>query len=127
MLYRNVTFPSARGTAFGVYNLFDDLGKGLGPAIVSVIVAQLGREQAFTVAILSWILCGLILLAMAWTVRADELKVRPRGSFIPGGRWPWNAGVGSTTLQNDLIPPLKLIFFSGDVIGQQQGDPEVNH
>ena len=72
---RNVTLPSTRGTAFGVFNLFDDLGKGLGPALVSLIVAKSGREKAFTNAMLAWLACGAILLSTAFTVRRDEAKV----------------------------------------------------
>ncbi|CAM9778791.1 unnamed protein product [Ascophyllum nodosum] len=72
----NVTLPSTRGTAFGVFNLFDDLGKGLGPALVSLIVAKSGREKAFTNAMLAWLACGAILLSTAFTVRRDEAKVQ---------------------------------------------------
>ncbi|CAN0436311.1 unnamed protein product [Ectocarpus fasciculatus] len=71
----NVTLPSTRGTAFGVFNVFDDLGKGLGPAMVSLVVASRGREDAFTLAILGWLACGTMLLAMALTVHRDEQKV----------------------------------------------------
>ncbi|CAN0121241.1 unnamed protein product, partial [Hapterophycus canaliculatus] len=75
---RNVTLPSTRGTAFGVFNLFDDLGKGLGPALVSVLVASRGREDAFTLATLAWLVCGAMLLAMTFTVHRDEQKVGRR-------------------------------------------------
>ena len=72
---RNTTLPSTRGTAFGVFNLFDDLGKGLGPALVSLIVVRRGRENAFTLAFLAWFVCGTILLAMTCWVARDESKV----------------------------------------------------
>ncbi|CAM9713752.1 unnamed protein product, partial [Ectocarpus sp. 12 AP-2014] len=78
----NVTLPSTRGTAFGVFNVFDDLGKGLGPAMVSLIVASRGREDAFTLAILGWLACGTMLLAMALTVHRDEQK---GGGGMEGG------------------------------------------
>eukprot|EP00904_Undaria_pinnatifida_P005243 jgi/Undpi1/1849/HiC_scaffold_12.g05236.m1 len=71
----NTTLPSTRGTAFGVFNLFDDLGKGLGPALVSLIVVRRGRENAFTLAFLAWFVCGTILLAMTCWVARDESKV----------------------------------------------------
>lgn len=73
---RNVTLPSTRGTAFGVFNLFDDLGRGLGPALISLLVVSRGRENAFTTAILGWFACGTMLLAMACSVQKDEQKVR---------------------------------------------------
>ncbi|CAN0553178.1 unnamed protein product, partial [Laminaria digitata] len=72
----NTTLPSTRGTAFGVFNLFDDLGKGLGPALVSMFVIRRGRESAFTLAFLAWFACGVILLAMTCFVAKDESKVR---------------------------------------------------
>lgn len=74
-IFRNVTLPSTRGSAFGVFNLFDDLGRGLGPAIVSLMIVRMGREKAFALSIFAWLGCGAFLLAMAWTVRGDERKV----------------------------------------------------
>lgn len=58
-----------------MFNLFDDVGKGLGPALVSIIVAKRGREEAFTIAMLSWLACGAILLSISCTVKRDEAKV----------------------------------------------------
>jgi len=42
----NVNAPGERGTAFGVFNLTDDLGKGLGPVMTSLLIARLGRAGA---------------------------------------------------------------------------------
>ena len=58
-----------------MFNLFDDVGKGLGPALVSMIVAKRGREEAFTIAMLAWFVCGAILLSISCTVKRDEAKV----------------------------------------------------
>ena len=35
---QNVCVPETRGTAFAFFNLFDDVGKGAGPALVVVLV-----------------------------------------------------------------------------------------
>lgn len=43
--------------------------------MVSILVAKRGREEAFTIAILAWLVCGAILLSIAWTVKRDETKV----------------------------------------------------
>lgn len=72
---RNVTLPSTRGIAFGLFNLSDDVGKGLGPAVVSMMVARRGRESAFTLSILAWLACGSVLLIMMVTFQRDERRV----------------------------------------------------
>ena len=48
----NTVEPRSRGTVFGVYNIMDDLGKGLGPALVSSWVRPLGRRSSFMLGIL---------------------------------------------------------------------------
>lgn len=68
----NVNAPETRGSIFGIYNLADDLGKGLGPWVISLLVASLGRAAAFNVATCFWLLCGAVLLASARTFPRDE-------------------------------------------------------
>ena len=72
--------------AFGLFNFVDEFGKGLGPVLVSLIVAKSGRERAFAVVLLAWLGCGVILLSMAFTVQRDEAKVcavkPPRKSVV---------------------------------------------
>jgi len=42
------TIPQkSRGSIFGVYTIMDDLGKGLGPALVASWVRSLGRTDSF--------------------------------------------------------------------------------
>jgi MFS family permease len=74
----NVLHPLNRGTAFSLFMLTDDLGKGLGPVFVAGLVDLLGRESAFFVSVLFWIPCGLILLASASTVLDDLKSVQNR-------------------------------------------------
>ena len=74
----NVTAPEVRGVAFSVFNLMDDVGKGMGPAIISAFLVHFGRQRTFSYAVLPWILCGTLLCAMAFTVRLDEARVQRR-------------------------------------------------
>ncbi|CAM9521048.1 unnamed protein product [Ectocarpus sp. 12 AP-2014] len=119
----NVTLPSTRGTAFGVFNVFDDLGKGLGPAMVSLIVASRGREDAFTLAILGWLACGTMLLAMALTVHRDEQKVQchlaeygRHSSVDTGGGAPEpQASLGPTVLGRGATAATKYAALSDHI------------
>ncbi|CAM9392624.1 unnamed protein product [Choristocarpus tenellus] len=72
----NVTIPSNRGMAFGMFNLFDDLGRGLGPALVASLVGIMGRTKAFSVGMTLWVVCGLLLQVMVFTVTKDETRAQ---------------------------------------------------
>ncbi|MFH1852048.1 MAG: MFS transporter [Candidatus Neomarinimicrobiota bacterium] len=61
----NVNSPETRGSIFSLYNLADDLGKGFGPVIISLLILGCGRLWAFNIANLFWLFCGVILLLMA--------------------------------------------------------------
>lgn len=56
----------------------DDLGKGLGPALVAVLITWMGRTAAFNVAVCGWLPCGLMLVvAGAFTERdVDAMNER---------------------------------------------------
>jgi hypothetical protein len=56
----------------------DDLGKGLGPALVAAIISWAGRSTAFNIAICGWIPCGLMMVAAGWFVRDDETAMQQR-------------------------------------------------
>jgi sugar phosphate permease len=69
----NVNAPEIRGSVFSLYNLADDLGRGLGPWVIgSLLVPALGRTAAFSVAACFWIACGVVLLATARAFPRDE-------------------------------------------------------
>ncbi len=68
----NVNAPETRGSIFSLFNLTDNLGKGFGPVIISFFIVHFGRLYAFNIANLFWVICGLVLLAMAWTFPRDE-------------------------------------------------------
>jgi predicted MFS family arabinose efflux permease len=74
---QNVTVPQARGQAFALFNTFDDLGKGLGPAFIAILISRLGgRTPAFNVGTCGWLVCGLFNLCIFWTVERDERNVQ---------------------------------------------------
>mmetsp|Transcript_2188 Transcript_2188/g.4663 ORF Transcript_2188/g.4663 Transcript_2188/m.4663 type:complete len:204 (+) Transcript_2188:72-683(+) len=78
VVLQNVVAPEVRGTAFAVYCLTDDVGKGLGPALVVLFIKACGhdRQSAFNLVVLFWIFCGSLLCLLALTVRRDEARVQ---------------------------------------------------
>lgn len=74
----NVNEPETRGVALALQTTLDDLGKGLGPAIVAFMISGLGRETAFLWAAAGWIPCGLLLLLAYFTLEADEMAMQAR-------------------------------------------------
>lgn len=56
----------------------DDLGKGLGPALVAAVISWAGRRAAFNIAICGWIPCGIMMMAAAWYVQDDEAAMQQR-------------------------------------------------
>ncbi len=44
---QNVCVPAIRGTAFAVFSLTDDIGKGLGPALVVVFIKACNGSRRF--------------------------------------------------------------------------------
>lgn len=72
----NVNAPYERGTAFAIFNLTDDLGKGFGPVMSSFLIARVGRELAFIIAFWFWLPCGLLCVACGWTMQGDEEATR---------------------------------------------------
>ena len=74
----NVNTPETRGSIFSLFNLSDDLGKGLGPALISVFIVIFGRTMALNIATLFWLICGLFLLWMVRTFPKDEQRMQAR-------------------------------------------------
>ena len=68
----NVNSPETRGSIFSLFNLTDDLGKGFGPVIISMLIVFFGRLWAFNIANLFWLVCGILLLVMIVTFPRDE-------------------------------------------------------
>jgi len=70
--------PEVRGTAFALFSLADDLGKGFGPFLVVLIIQGChgNRRLAFNIVVYFWLFCGLLLLTLVYTVQQDEDKVQ---------------------------------------------------
>ena len=68
----NVNHPNIRGTAFALYNLADDLGRGFGPFIISFFILQFGRQWGFNLANAIWFICGIFILLMIKTYPKDQ-------------------------------------------------------
>jgi len=71
----NVNSPETRGSIFSLYNLADDLGKGFGPVVISLLVTFFGRVWAFNIANLFWLFCGILLLFMYAMFPRDEVAL----------------------------------------------------
>jgi len=72
----NVNLPENRGSVLGVFNLADDLGKGLAPFFVGMLIQLLPRAIAYNVAVLFWIPCALFWLGMSKSMIRDEATVQ---------------------------------------------------
>lgn len=68
----NTNLPENRGSVFAVFNLADDLGKGLGPFFVGLLVLIMPQTMAYNVAVLFWLPCAFFWLLMAKTMLHDE-------------------------------------------------------
>lgn len=75
---QNVCMPEIRGTAFSIFTLTDDIGKGLGPALVVMMIEDFhgNRRRAFTAVVYFWLFCGAMLLCLSLTVVRDEKRVQ---------------------------------------------------
>lgn len=75
-LLMNVNSPSQRGKVFSMYNFFDSIGKGAGPAIGGVILAVSNNYQLMVnIAVSFWLLCAIIFSATIFTVEEDREKM----------------------------------------------------
>jgi len=75
-ILQNVIEPYSRGQAFAMFNTFDDFGRGLGPYFVAQLIASIGsRRQAFNIAVLGWLFCGVFVLLTFFTIKRDQDKL----------------------------------------------------
>ena len=72
----NVTLPSQRGRAFAMFTVFNDVGNGLGPAFVAMLIVRHGRQKAFNLSFLGWVGCGFFNLLSYFYVKNDEDMMR---------------------------------------------------
>ena len=68
-----------RGSAFAIYNLTDDLGKGGGPVLVTSLVHWFGgRQAAYNISVCFWFVCAIMCWGISFTLEADENRVQVR-------------------------------------------------
>ncbi len=67
----NVNAPEHRGFIFGIHNITDSLGRGLGPWIGGIWIQQYGYWQSMLWAMLLWIPCAILYAMVAATIRHD--------------------------------------------------------
>ena len=72
----NVCMPRLRGRANALVSITDDLGKGLGPALVSLLITSFDRRTAFNISLLGWIVGGMLSLSIVMFVVKDEASVQ---------------------------------------------------
>ncbi len=78
----NTTAPRARASAFAVFALFDDLGKGFGPVVIARMVKEYGRRRAFVyAAVFGWGVGSLVNASITLTLEADERRLRSTNEF----------------------------------------------
>ncbi len=68
----NTNLPENRGSVFAMFNLTDDLGKGLGPFFVGLLLLVMPDTLAYNVAIAFWLLSGIIWFLMLKQMGYDE-------------------------------------------------------
>lgn len=71
----NVNPPERRGSVFSIFNITDSIGRGLGPFIGGQLIVTSGYIFTVVFAALMWIPCGLIFLAIFWTIKKDLQKM----------------------------------------------------
>jgi MFS family permease len=75
----SVNQPKERASVFAIYNLTDDLGKGLGPALSAILLTLIPeRETALAVSILFWLPCGLLWLPAVFNFKKEETEVHKK-------------------------------------------------
>lgn len=72
----NVTIPTSRGLVNSFLGIVDDLGKGLGPYFVSLIIDASSRRTAFNISLLGWLVGGIFSFLIYFFVKEDEDKIQ---------------------------------------------------
>ncbi len=75
VILMNVNNPLNRGKVFSLYNFADDLGRGFGPFIIGLLLVPIfGRNIAFNIAAIFWIICGCLILMMVKTFPEESKR-----------------------------------------------------
>ena len=72
----NVNRPEHRGSVFSVFNISDNIGKGIGPAIGGMVLALTGSDSFMANFALSfWLLCGLLFFFVIRSINKDRTNL----------------------------------------------------
>jgi MFS family permease len=81
----NVNLPETRGTMCALYSVLEDLSKGVGSYIVTLIAEAVGgRPVAYQICLLLWILPGVAMFEAIKTFETDEEAMRKRLDEMAG-------------------------------------------
>ena len=85
-LLTNVNSPATRGFVMSIFDVFNNIGKGLGPLIVSWLVQRMGsRRIGYDMAMTAWWLDGAFMAATFFFVEEDERVAMGKGRKRVGG------------------------------------------
>lgn len=74
------TAQDTRGFVMSIFDVFNNIGRGLGPLIVSWMVEAMGsRARGYDIAMAAWWLDALCMALTYFTVEADEATARGKG------------------------------------------------
>lgn len=109
-LHQHQIHASLRKTSSTVQATLDDLGKGLGPALVAALISITSRITAFNIAIAGWFPCGLMMCLAGFTAGSDEAAVQRQLARVAAGALPGNDGFLATSTLEALATPSHSIF-----------------
>ena len=78
VILTNVTHPKTRGRANSLLGIVDELGKGLAPVFIALIIGATNRRTAFNLANIGLIISGVVTFVICLTVRKDEDQLQAR-------------------------------------------------
>ena len=71
-ILNNVSLPERRGRANSFLSVIDNVGKALGPYLLSLMTVTLGRQDAFSYSLIGWIVGGCLCFLIFFSVKQDE-------------------------------------------------------
>ena len=100
----------------------DDLGKGLGPALVAVLISIMtrftahdqSRVSAFNVAIAGWVPCGLLLILAGFSMPGDEAAVQRQMARVAARLQPPDEGFLVTSAMEGLTTPAMSVAYTDE-------------
>lgn len=72
----NVNPPEYRGSVFGIHNITDSVGRGIGPALGGLLIRKYGYLYAMLFSVYMWVPCAILYGTMALTIDKDLDNLR---------------------------------------------------